>query len=176
MSGLLQIKVNVVKALQLKDIGLSDAQIRRVNRKAANDYLKFLDKTIPTRIATKNDIGVTGFRKYRTRRKRALAKSRSPRASYWVGENDVLAQFKKGAWRDSQKGAAKGSFFKDNAFIIKFKNGKKMMLIREDGKIKPVRVPLVGYEAIVASAVNSANNEISRSFQRDISIELGKKK
>jgi len=178
MSGkLLQVNVNVVKQLKLSDIGLSSAQIRRINRKATNDYIKVLNKFIPTDISAKNNIGVTGYRKHRIKRRRANARQKNPSASFWVGENDVLAQFKKGAWRDSRKGASKGSFFQRDAFVIRLKSGTKMMLFRDkSGKIKPVRAPLVGYSASVDKGVDMARDSVLSSFRRDLKLELAKKK
>ena len=173
MANGIVITINVVKEIDVKSIGLSSATVDRINRKASNTFIGTLNKYIPRRIAQANDINLTGFSKHRIKRTLSYRKNNG-RGRFWVGENDVLAQYKKGAWRADSTGAKKGRFFKKNAFIIKTRTGKKLMFVRENGKLEIVRVALDGYEEIVRKGVATAQKGVLASFKRDTLIEFAK--
>ena len=156
-------------------IGLKSVQVDRINRKVGNNFLQNLNKIISSAIAADNNIGVTGFRRNRTKRRRLNARGRGAQTgSFWIGENDVLAQFKKGAWRQTANGVSKGSFFQPDAFIMVLKSGKKMMFGRTDGVLSPIRVPLEGYLRRVDEGVKAANKDVLSDFKKQTAIEFSK--
>jgi len=165
-----------LQATNINLVGLTKTQVAKINRKVANQFIDIAERHITPAIANDNKIGVTGFRKIRIKKKRALSRKGKGIASLWVGENDVLAQFKKGTWKRTKEGAGKGNFFKKGAFVLPLSTGKKLLVTREHGKLEAVRVPLHNYRTRVNQGVSKAQKGVLASFNREVKIELGKKK
>ena len=173
------IAVNMKVPKRLGELGLSQAKSDRIVREMGNQYLSYLEAHIPAQIARKNNVNVTGFKKARKKKNRITARGRSAGVgTFWIGENDVAARFKKGAWRQTSEGARKGTFFKKDAFILKFKSGYKSMFTHRKGGDKlfdEVRAPLFGYIPIVNKEMDNARRSVEGVFKKEVELELFKR-
>ena len=167
---MVQVVITATK-LNMDTLTLTAREVAKINRVVANKFLNRLE-FIPRRIAQENNINMTGFKRVRRKRTRALVKNRS-RGMFWIGENNVLAQYTKGAFRQTSTGAGKGSFFKKDAFIINTKNGK-MISQRHEGKIVPVKKVLSGYERVVSQELAKAQRPVLADYAKEINLTFGR--
>jgi len=160
------IKIGITaEKFDIDTVGLSKREVDKINRAVGNKFLKRLD-TIPRRIATENDINMTGFKRVRARRTRLLVKNRA-RGSFWIGENAVLAQY--------VKVRARKRLFTKDVFLMPLKNGKSMMFTRKSGKLEPVVKQLRGYEKAVADEVKYARRPVLADYAHELKLTFGGK-
>ena len=180
----------VVDKLVVKELGLSRAEVRRINRSVANTFTRTLRKEVPRDIAKKNKLYINSFRKTRAKTNRAVTRGgrgRRNTASFWSGHNDVLLRFKKGAFKEissgAGKGAGKGNHWVRGAFLATFKSGHKGVFVRTGGttrtgkaELREVRVKLKGYDGSIRVGLAKAKTEAITALPKLIKHQMKLKK
>ena len=174
----IHLKINVLRQFGTDDIGISPRAVARVNRKAANLYLKTVHDFVPPNVARDNGLLLTSFKRVRSRRSRLTARGKgSLFGRFWFGKNDVLARYKKGRYKVTSDGAGKGNMFKKGAFVMKFKNNSQKGLFTrgKDGKLEPVKVQLNNVSARIKEGSAQAEASVIKQLHTLVDAELNKK-
>lgn len=150
---------------------LTDRQLRRVERKAINMFIKTLKPV--SREIIKSNRGYIG-RFQTVRQKRNIATVKKAFGKVWLGDTSVQAKFKKGRWYETKLGAGKGSFFVKGGFLMTFKSGHTGIFKRKGGKLEEQRFKLEGTERIVDKFLPKARFSANELLYSELNKEMDK--
>lgn len=150
---------------------LTDRQLRRVERKAINVFIKTLKPV--SREIIKANIGYIG-RFQTVRQKRGIATVKKSFGKVWLGDTAVQAKFKKGRWYKTKLGAGKGNFFVKGGFLMTFRSGHTGIFKRKGGKLEEQRFKLEGAEKIVDRFLPKSEYSASETLYDELNKEMDK--
>ena len=159
------------------DIKLTNSEINRVNRQAANQLVAAIKRRTGGEIPKAAKIGIVGYRRVRTHKTSARARGKNRQlAVAWVGGNNVAARF---GGRMRQKGttAYAGRTLFRNSFKASVRNGNYTSIWKRlaNGKLEEQVIPLIDFRRDVQAIAKEEFRGVNELLKNELSKVLASK-